>query len=157
VKNFQSCRLVVAGFAILACTAAQSPCGGSPRDLVAAATARQNGLGIASVIPFTGVAPSVTGDATLAYAEWRQGVGCPNNVVDPAYTCFASSDPADALNVGLFLVKTGPTTSDLAVDLSMYPGGVGDLPPYASADLQGVAGSKVSDLFELGYEPDRTC
>jgi len=34
----------------------------------------------------------------------------------------------------------------------MYPGGVGDLPPYASADLQGAAGSKVSDLFELGYD-----
>jgi len=51
VKNFQSCRLVLAGFAILACTAAQSPCGGEPRDLIAASTIRRNGLGVASVIP----------------------------------------------------------------------------------------------------------
>jgi len=151
VKNFQSCRLVLAGFAILACTAAQSPCGGEPRDLIAASTIRRNGLGVASVIPFTGVAPSVVGDPTLAYAEWKQGVGCPTNVADP-YACFASSDPADLLNTGLFLVKTGPITSDPAVDLSSYPLGVEDLSPYASADLQGVAGAKVSDLFELGYD-----
>jgi hypothetical protein len=151
VKNSQSCRLVVAGLAILACTAAQSPCGGNPRDVTAAATARQNGLGVASVIPFTGVAPSVVGDVTLASAEWKQGVGCPTNVVEP-YHCFASSDPADLLNSGLFLAKTGPTTSDPTVDLSLYPSGVEDLAPYASADLQGVAGAKVSDLFELGYD-----
>ncbi len=152
MKNFQSCRLVVAGFAVLACTAAQSPCGGNPRDVTAGVAAtRQNGLGVASVIPFTGVAPSVVGDPTLAYAEWKQGVGCPTNVADP-YTCFASSDPADLLNTGLFLVKTGPTTSDPVVDLSLYPLGVEDLSPYPAADLQGVAGANVSDLFELGYD-----
>jgi hypothetical protein len=152
VKNFQSCRLVVAGFAVLACTAAQSPCSGSPRDaVVGVAATRQNGLGIASVIPFTGVVPSVVGDPTLAYAEWKKGVGCPTNLAEP-YACFASSDPADLLNTGLFLVKTGPTTSDPAVDLSLYPSGVEDLSPYAAADLQGVTGANVSDLFELGYD-----
>jgi len=152
VKNLQSCRLLIAGFVVLACTAAQSPCGGNPRDVAAGvAGTRQNGLSVASVIPFTGVAPSVVGDPTLAYAEWKQGVGCPTNLVDP-YACFASSDPADLLNTGLFLVKTGPTSSDPAVDLSAYPLGAEDLSPYATADLQGVAGANVSDLFELGYD-----
>jgi hypothetical protein len=154
VKNFQSCRLVLAGFAILACTAAQSPCGGGasfthPADL---ATTRRNGIGVASAIPFTGVVPSVVGDLTLAYAEWKQGVGCPTNLPGP-YSCFSSSDPTDMVNTGLFLVKTGPTSSDPTVDLSAYPTGVNaDLAPYAAAELQGVAGAKVSDLTELGYD-----
>ena len=154
VKNFQSCRLVLAGFAILACTAAQSPCGGGASFTHAAdmATTRLNGISVASAIPFTGVVPSVVGDPTLAYAEWKQGVGCPTNLAG-AYSCFSSSDPTDLLNTGLFLVKTGPTSSDPTVDLSTYPAGINsDLAPYAAADLQGVAGAKVSDLTELGYD-----
>jgi hypothetical protein len=153
VKNFQSCRLVLAGFAVLACIAAQSPCGGDPRSrFIDMAASQRNGIGVASAIPFTGVVPSVVGDPTLAYAEWKQGVGCPTNLTG-SYACFSSSDPADKVNSGLFLVKTGPTSTDPAVDLSAYPAGVNaDLAPYAAAQLQGVAGSKVSDLTELGYD-----
>jgi len=96
VKNFQSCRLVLAGFAILACTAAQSPCGGEPRDLIAAP--QSAGTGSASRASSLHRRRALgRGDPTLAYAEWKQGVGCPTNVADP-YACFASSDPADLLN-----------------------------------------------------------
>ncbi len=154
MKTFKPCRLVIAGFVALACTAAQSPCGGETSGGRQRASAT-----LASVIPFTGVAPSVVGDATLAVAEWKQGIGCLTNLPAP-YACFSSADPTDASNTGLFLAKTGPTTSDPAVDLSAYPAGIdADLAPYAVADLQGVAGSNVADLTELGYDlrkPDST-
>lgn len=148
MKIFKPHRLLIAGFVALACTAAQSPCGGQTNGgrFVQRASAT-----VASVIPFTGVAPSVVGDATLAVAEWKQGIGCPTNLPAP-YACFSAADPTDASNTGLVLAKTGPTTSDPAVDLSAYPAIDADLAPYAVADLQGVAGSNVADLTELGYD-----
>jgi len=147
VKTFKPHRLLIAGFVGLACAAAQSPCGGQTNG---ERFVQRSSATVASVIPFTGVAPSVVGDATLAVAEWKQGIGCLTNLPAP-YACFSSTDPTDASNTGLSLAKTGPTTSDPVVDLSAYPAGIdADLAPYAVADLQGVAGSNVADLTELG-------
>jgi hypothetical protein len=147
VKTFQPYRFLLAGIVVLASAGAQSPCAGDNTSRRFAV----NGTGLASAIPFTGVVASVQGDATLVTAEWKQGMGCPTNLPAP-YACFASSDPADTLNTGLFLAKAGPTTSDPLVDLSAYPVIDADLLPYAAAELQGVAGAKVADLTELGYD-----
>src|SRR5712664_825377 len=150
VKILQSYRQMLAGIVVLACTAAQSPCAGETSANRSAPAAR--GATVASVIPFTGVVPFVVGDPTLVSAEWRQGTGCPTNLPVP-FACFSASDPTDNVNAGLILSKSGPTTSDPAVDLSLYPAGIDtDLPPYAAAELQGVAGARVADLAELGYD-----
>lgn len=150
MKILQSYRQMLAGIVVLACTAAQSPCGGGTSANRSAPAAR--GATVASVIPFTGVVPFVVGDPTLVSAEWRQGLGCPTNLPFP-FACFSAADPTDNVNAGLILAKSGPTTSDPAVDLSLYPAGINtDLPPYAAAELQGVAGARVADLAELGYD-----
>src|ERR1700737_1785269 len=99
MKTFKPYRLMTAGFVVLACTAAQSPCGGSSTG-GRFVPLQSSTAALASAIPFTGVSPSVVGDATLAVSEWKQGIGCPNNL-PPPYACFSSSDPADTTNTGL--------------------------------------------------------
>src|SRR5712671_2476528 len=123
MTNTKPYRLAIVALLALVCTGARSSCGGdSPADRAAASLEALNGTGATSGIAFTGATPFVVGDATLASAEWRSGVGCPTTVSAP-YACFSSSDPADNVNTGLFLVKTGPTTLDPAIDLSGYPNG----------------------------------
>jgi hypothetical protein len=153
MSTFKPYRMAIVAFAALVCTGAQSPCGGDPLPSRAAALLEaRNGTGAASAIAFTGATPFVEGDPTLASAEWRSGLGCPTNLSAP-FACFASSDPADVVNTGLVLVKTGPTTLDPAIDLSGYPNSVNvDLPPFAGVELQGVAGGSVADLTELGFD-----
>lgn len=149
MRVFQSYRPMLAGIVVLACTAAQSPCAG---ETSANRSAPSKGATVASVIPFTGVVPYVVGDPTLVSAEWKQGFGCPSNLPFP-FACFSAADPTDKVNAGLVLAKTGPTTSDPAIDLSLYPAGIdADLAPFAAAELQGVAGARVADLAELGYD-----
>jgi hypothetical protein len=146
-------RVAIAAFVAFVCSGARSSCGGDqPNNDVAARLEAVNGTGAPSALGFTGATPFVVGDPTLVAAEWRRGTGCPTNLSAP-FACFASSDPADLDNTGLFLVKTGPTTLDPTIDMTGYPSTVsGELPPYAGVELQGVAGGSVADLTEIGFD-----
>src|SRR5437879_9375140 len=84
----------------------------------------------------------------LVAAEWKGGLGCPTNAttapfLPPDFSTVGSGtytdpacptgDPADKLNQGLLLAKTGPTNNDAS----------------AGAVIVGVKGVK---LTELGYD-----
>jgi hypothetical protein len=145
-------RLAVAALLAFVCSGARSSCSDPLTKGPVGQLAETNGTGVPSAIAFSGATPFVMGDPTLASAEWRRGVGCPTTLSAP-FACLAPADPMDNDNTGLFLVKTGPTTLDPAIDMSGYPYSVTtDLAPYAGVDLQGVAGTSVADLTELGFD-----